>query len=112
MTEVRQRAAGWAVHVYTALGSVIGLFALLAAARGNAKEAFLWLGAALAIGLLWATVRYGVTGFLSELLAGESGLISLVGERDLWLITPFLVGGALLLAVVTAWLALHRHVRV
>jgi cell division transport system permease protein len=70
------------------------------------------LGAALAIGLLWATVRYGVTGFLSELLAGESGLISLVGERDLWLITPFLVGGALLLAVVTAWLALHRHVRV
>jgi cell division transport system permease protein len=70
------------------------------------------LGAALAVGLLWATVRYGVTGFLSELLAGESGLISLVGERDLWLITPFLVGGALLLAVVTAWLALHRHVRV
>ena len=49
MTEVRKRAAGWAVHIYTALGSVIGLFALLAAARGNAKEAFLWLGAALAI---------------------------------------------------------------
>lgn len=70
------------------------------------------LGAALAVGLLWATVRYGITGFLSELLAGESGLISLVGGRDLWLITPFLVGGALLLAVVTAWSALHRHVRV
>ena len=49
---------------------------------------------------------------LSELLAGESGLISLVGERDLWLITPFLVGGALLLAVLTAWTALRRHVRV
>jgi cell division transport system permease protein len=70
------------------------------------------VGAALAVALLWATVRYGITGFLSELLAGESGLISLVGERDLWLITPFLVGGALLLAVVTSWLALHRHVRV
>jgi cell division transport system permease protein len=70
------------------------------------------LGAWLAVGLLWATVRFGVSGFLSELLAGESGLISLVGERDLWLITPFLVGGALLLAVVTAWLALRRHVRV
>ncbi|ANS80580.1 Cell division protein FtsX [Serinicoccus hydrothermalis] len=70
------------------------------------------LGAALAIGLLWATVRFGVSGFLSELLAGESGLVSLVGERDLWLMTPFLVGGAVLLAVVTAWMALLRHVRV
>lgn len=70
------------------------------------------LGAALAVGLLWVTVRFGISGFLSELLAGESGLISLVGERDLWLITPVLVGGALLLAVVTAWLALRRHVRV
>lgn len=69
-------------------------------------------GAALAITLLWATVRYGITGFLTELLAGDSGLISLVGPRDLWLITPFLVGGALLLAIITAWLALHRHVRV
>ncbi|MDO5740424.1 MAG: permease-like cell division protein FtsX [Ornithinimicrobium sp.] len=70
------------------------------------------IGAALATGLLWATVRYGVTGFLSELLAGDSGLISLVGPRDLWLITPFLVGGSLLLAVITAWMALRRHVRV
>ena len=70
------------------------------------------LGAALAVGLLWATVRFGVSGFLSDLLAGESGLVSLIGEREVWLITPFLVIGALLLAVITAWLALHRHVRV
>ena len=70
------------------------------------------VGAGLAVGLLYATVRFGISGFLSELLAGESGLISLVGERDLWLITPFLVGGAILLAVVTAWMALLRHVRV
>lgn len=70
------------------------------------------VGAALAVGLLWATVRFGISGFLSELLAGESGLISLVGTTDLWLITPVLVGGALLLAVVTAWSALRRHVRV
>lgn len=70
------------------------------------------MGAALAVGLLWATVRFGISGFLSELLAGESGLISLVGTTDLWFITPVLVGGALLLAVVTAWSALRRHVRV
>lgn len=70
------------------------------------------VGAALAVTLLWATVRFGVSGFLADLLAGEGGLISLVGERELWLITPVLVGGALLLAVVTAWVALRRHVRV
>lgn len=70
------------------------------------------VGAGLAVALLWVTVRFGITGFLTELLAGASGLVSLVGERDLWLITPVLVGGALLLAVVTAWVALRRHVRV
>jgi cell division transport system permease protein len=70
------------------------------------------LGAALAIGLLWAMVQYGITGFLTDLLAGESGLVSLVGAPDLWLITPVLVGGAVLLAVLTSWLALRRYVRV
>ncbi len=70
------------------------------------------LGAVLAIGLLWALVEFGITGFLAELLAGESGLISLVGTSDLWLITPVLVGGSLLLAVLTSWLALRRYVRV
>ncbi|MCE0486525.1 permease-like cell division protein FtsX [Ornithinimicrobium sediminis] len=70
------------------------------------------LGAALATGLLWAMVEYGITGFLTELLAGESGLVSLVGTADLWLITPVLVGGAVLLAVLTSWLALRRYVRV
>lgn len=44
-----QRAAGWGVHLYTALGSVIGVLSLLAGARGDVQEAFLWLAAALAI---------------------------------------------------------------
>ncbi len=44
-----RRVAGWAVHLYTALGSVIGLLALLAGARGDVQEAFLWLCAALAV---------------------------------------------------------------
>lgn len=70
------------------------------------------LGVALAIGLLWVMVEYGISGFLTELLAGQGGLIGLIGPRDLWLITPYLVGGALLLAVLTSWLALRRHVRV
>lgn len=70
------------------------------------------VGAALAIGLLWAMVRYGISGILTELLAGDGGLIGLIGAGDLWQITPFLIGGALLLAIVTSWLALRRHVRV
>jgi len=44
-----RRAAGWAVHLYTALGAVFGVFALLAAARRDVQEAFLWLAAALAV---------------------------------------------------------------
>ena len=70
------------------------------------------LGAGLSIGLLWAMVQYGISGFLTDLLAGQTGMIGLIGPRDLWVITPILVGGAVLLAVVTSWLALRRHVRV
>ncbi|NLG19956.1 MAG: ABC transporter permease [Actinomycetales bacterium] len=70
------------------------------------------VGAALAIGLLWAMIEYGISGFLSDLLAGQTGMIGLIGTRDLWTITPILLGGAILLAVITSWLALRRHVRV
>lgn len=69
-------------------------------------------GAALAVGLLYAMVHYGIAGFLTDLLAGEGGMIGLIGSGDLWAIVPFLVGGAALLAIVTSWLALIRHVRV
>ena len=70
------------------------------------------LGAALSVGLLWSMIEYGISGFLTDLLAGQTGMIGLIGPRDLWVITPILVGGAVLLAVVTSWLALRRHVRV
>lgn len=43
------RALAWSVHLYTALGSVIALEALLAIVRSEAREAFLWMAAALAI---------------------------------------------------------------
>lgn len=70
------------------------------------------LGAGLAVGLLWAMVEYGVSGFLTELLAGDSGLVALVGAGDVWLIAPILLGGAVLLATLTSWLALRRYVQV
>jgi phosphatidylcholine synthase len=47
-----RRAASWAVHVFTASGAVIGLLAMLAVIRGDARAALLWLGAALAVDAL------------------------------------------------------------
>lgn len=44
-----QRAAGWAVHALTASGAVLGLLAMLAVIRGDARTALLWLGVALAV---------------------------------------------------------------
>lgn len=44
---MRLRAA--AVHVLTATGAVLALFALIAAARGEWREMFLWLGIALIV---------------------------------------------------------------
>lgn len=49
MTTGGRVAAAWGVHLYTALGSVIGVLALLAGARGDVQTAFLWLCVALAI---------------------------------------------------------------
>jgi len=43
------RALAWSVHLYTALGAVIALEALVATVRGDARAAFLWMAAALAI---------------------------------------------------------------
>lgn len=41
--------AAWGVHLYTALGAVIGLFALEASWSGNYGLAFVWMGVALVI---------------------------------------------------------------
>ncbi len=70
------------------------------------------LGAGLALSLLWAMVEYGVSGFLTELLAGQSGLVALVGTAEVWMIAPVLLGGSVLLATTTSWLALRRYVQV
>jgi phosphatidylcholine synthase len=44
-----KRVAATAVHVFTGLGSVFGLLALLAAANGAWEQTFAWLGVALII---------------------------------------------------------------
>jgi phosphatidylcholine synthase len=44
-----ERILAWSVHLYTALGSVIGLEAMVATVNGDARGAFLWMAAALVI---------------------------------------------------------------
>ena len=45
----RRQSAAWLVHLYTALGGVIGVFALIAAAEGEIRRSFLLLIATLVI---------------------------------------------------------------
>jgi cell division transport system permease protein len=63
-------------------------------------------GAVLAIGLLLALVRYGV-GYLGDQLP-----VKIITTGDVWMVTPWLVGTAASLAILTAWLTLRRHLRV
>lgn len=66
------------------------------------------VGAGLAIAMLWATVHYGVTGFLSRTLTDTA----FIGVADVWVITPFILVGVAGLALVTSWVTLRRYLRV
>lgn len=59
----RMKAAAWGIHLYTALGGVVGIFALFAAAEGRPRDAFLLLIAAMLIdatdGIMARRVRVG-----------------------------------------------------
>jgi len=64
------------------------------------------VGTALAIGFLWAAVRYGV-GYLGRQLP-----INFISTADVWLITPWLVLAVACMAILTAWLTLRRYLKV
>ena len=66
------------------------------------------LGAGLALTLLWATVRYGVSGYLSRALLDTA----FIGVPDVLAVGPWILGGVMGLAVVTSWLTLRRYLRV
>jgi cell division transport system permease protein len=66
------------------------------------------LGAALAMGMLWATVRYGVVGFLSETLTDTA----FIGVADVLYVAPFIVTGVVVLSSATSWVTLRRYLRV
>lgn len=70
------------------------------------------VGAALAVGLLWAAVHFG-TAFLTDNMSGASGgVLSFIGVGDVWAVAPWLFGGGVALAIVTSWLTLRRYLRV
>jgi cell division transport system permease protein len=64
------------------------------------------VGSVLAIGLLYAMVRYGI-GYLADKLP-----INFIGVTDVWTVTPLLLGTAAVLAILTAWFTLRRYLRV
>jgi cell division transport system permease protein len=65
-------------------------------------------GAVLAMVMLWATVRYGVVGFLSQALTDTA----FIGVADVYYVAPFIVAGVIVLASVTSWVTLRRYLRV
>ncbi len=66
------------------------------------------IGAGVAMALLWATVRYGVSGYLSSTLLDTA----FIGVGDVALIAPWVVVGVVGLAVVTSGFTLRRYLRV
>jgi len=64
-------------------------------------------GAALAAGLLWATMRFGQP-YLAEAVPD----VALIGVSDVWVLTPWLAGLIVAVAVVTSWVTLWRYLRV
>jgi cell division transport system permease protein len=66
------------------------------------------VGAGLAMLMLWATIRYGVAGFLTRTLTDTA----FIGVGDVYLVAPFVIGGVVLLATVTSWATLRRYLKV
>ena len=67
------------------------------------------IGAGLAVGALWAMVHFGTAQLLED---GNGGLVSLIGTEEVWMVAPWLGIGGLVVAVITAWMTLRRHLRV
>ena len=66
------------------------------------------IGALLAAGGLWAVVHFVVGDWLSAL----SGMVKLIDTGDVLLISPILVGAAILLALASSAISLNRYTRV
>jgi cell division transport system permease protein len=66
------------------------------------------LGAALAVGGLWLGVKYLVVDWLGASVTS----INFITEHQVWLVAPFLVGAAILLAAISSLVTLSRYTKV
>lgn len=66
------------------------------------------VGALLAVGLLWLSAW----ALFDQYLLETSAQTAFIDSTEVWLIAPFLVGGVVLLAVVTSTITLWRYLRV
>jgi cell division transport system permease protein len=66
------------------------------------------VGVGAAVALLWATTQYLVVPYVAKALPD----VPLVGIGDVWLITPWLAGLMLVIAIGTSWVTLWRYLRV
>lgn len=66
------------------------------------------IGSGLAIGTLWAGVKFGVEGWLADSIR----IWPFIGTGDLWLIAPLLVGIGIVLAAISSLVSLSRYTKV
>jgi cell division transport system permease protein len=66
------------------------------------------IGVGAAIGLLWSTTQFLVAPYVVKVLPD----VPLVGISDVWLISPYLAGLMLVIAISTSWVTLWRYLRV
>jgi cell division transport system permease protein len=66
------------------------------------------LGSVLAVLALAAIVQVFVTGWL----ASSVSWINLITTRTVWLISPFLIVGAIVISVISSWASLRRYLQV
>lgn len=65
-------------------------------------------GAALAVGGLWSAVRFLIEGWLAE----GAPMVNFVTTTDVWIVAPFLVLAAILLAGLSSLVTLGRYTKV
>ncbi|MCL2849170.1 MAG: permease-like cell division protein FtsX [Micrococcales bacterium] len=93
----------------------IGIMRLVGASNWLVQAPFLLegalaatVGAVLSVGVLWLGVRKVVTGWLAR----NVNSVQFITTADVWAIAPLLVGGAVVLAVVSSLFNLNRYTKV